>query len=359
MARNCVASIDLNAIKKNYLYAKSLAPKSNAIAVIKGNAYGHGAIKVASHLETSADCFGVACIEEALDLTNAGILTVPILLLEGVFEESELSLVDRNSFWMVVCNTAQIEWILKSKPTNKYDIFVKIDTGMGRLGFQEEDSIKVISDLEKSNNVRKITLMTHFSSADNQESDSTKTQINKFNEIIETKQNNQSLSNSAAIMSFTETHREFTRPGIMLYGSSPFSFDEKPNELIPAMTLETSLISLKKFKSGDTIGYGQRYVCKKDTLIGVAAIGYADGYPRSAKDGTPVYINGGIARLAGRVSMDMITVDLTGIKSPQIGDRVELFGSNVSIDEVAQYCNTISYEIFSQITSRVYKTYVP
>ena len=160
-------------------------------------------------------------------------------------------------------------------------------------------------------------------------------------------------------MSFTETHREFTRPGIMLYGSSPFSFDEQPNELIPAMTLETSLISLKKFKSGDTIGYGQRYVCEKDTLIGVAAIGYADGYPRSAKDGTPVYINGGIARLAGRVSMDMITVDLTGINSPQIGDRVELFGSNVSIDEVAQYCNTISYEIFSQITSRVYKTYVP
>ena len=153
MARNCVASIDLNAIKKNYLYAKSLAPKSNAIAVIKGNAYGHGAIKVASYLETSADCFGVACIEEALDLTNAGILKAPILLLEGGFEESELSLVDRNSFWMVVCNTAQIKWILKSKPINKYNIFVKIDTGMGRLGFQEEDSIKVISDLEKSNNV--------------------------------------------------------------------------------------------------------------------------------------------------------------------------------------------------------------
>ncbi len=358
MARNCIASIDLNAITKNYLYAKSLAPESIAIAVIKGNAYGHGAVKVARHLEPLADCFAVACIEEALELRNAGISQTPILLLEGVFEDSELGLVDQHDLWMVVCNDLQIKWIVKSNPINKYNIFVKIDTGMGRLGFKEDESPKIINDLENFDHIKKITLMTHFSSADNHESSLTEAQIDKFNNIAGNKQNDQSLANSAGIMAWNNSHNEYTRPGIMLYGSSPFPFNEQLNELTPVMTLETSLISLKKFKVGDKIGYGGRYVCKQNTLIGVAAIGYADGYPRSAKDGTPVFINGGIARLAGRVSMDMITVDLTGIKNPKIGDRVELFGSNVSVDEVANYCDTISYEIFTQITNRVYKTYV-
>ena len=358
MARNCVASINLNAITNNYLYAKSLAPESRAIAVIKGNAYGHGAVKVASHLEPLADCFGVACIEEALELRSAGISRTPILLLEGVFEESELALVDQHELWMVVSNNLQIEWILESSPINKYNIFVKIDTGMGRLGFKEDESPKIINALENCEHINKITLMTHFSSADNHDSGFTEVQIDKFNNIVGNKENDQSLANSAAIMAWNNSHSAYTRPGIMLYGSSPFPFNEPLNDLTPAMTLETSLISLKKFKAGDKIGYGGRYVCKQDTLIGVAAIGYADGYPRSAKDGTPVFINGGIARLAGRVSMDMITVDLAGIKNPKIGDRLELFGSNVSIDEVANYCDTISYEIFTQITSRVYKTYV-
>jgi alanine racemase len=359
MARNCIASIDLNAIKNNYLYAKSLTPQSNAIAIIKANAYGHGAVKVAHHLEEFADCYGVACSEEALELRVSGISKTPILLLEGIFEESELGLVDKYNLWMVVCNSNQLEWILNSKPSQKFNVFVKIDTGMGRLGFPEHESTKVINSLENSSNIKKITLMSHFSSADNQQSPSTKAQIDKFNNIVKLKQNDQSLANSAALMAWDESHSEYTRPGIMLYGSSPFPFNEKLTELTPAMTLESSLISVKKIKSGETIGYGERYICKIDTLIGVVAIGYADGYPRSAKDGTPVFINGGIATIAGRVSMDMITVNLSGINNPKIGDRVELFGLNVSVDEVAKYCDTISYEIFSQITSRVYKTYVP
>ena len=358
MARNCVASIDLNAIKSNYLYAKSFTPKSSAIAIIKANAYGHGAVKVANHLKACADCFGVACIEEALELRAAGITKTPILLLEGVFEEPELGLVETNKLWMVVCNSVQLDWVLKSKPKKPYTIFLKIDTGMGRLGFHADESVEIINALENSINVGKITLMTHFSSADNQESNFTKNQIEKFNNTIKTNDNAQSLANSAAIMAWKDSHSEFTRPGIMLYGSSPFLFNKQSHDLIPAMTLETSLISIKKFKQGDEIGYGGRYVCKEDTLIGVAAIGYADGYPRGAKDGTPVYINGGIARLAGRVSMDMVTINLAGIDNPKIGDRVELFGLNVSVDEVANYCDTISYEIFSQITSRVYKTYL-
>jgi len=358
MARNCIASIDLNALKNNYLYAKSLSPQSYAIAIIKANAYGHGAVRVAQHLDGTADCYGVACSEEAVELRNSGISKTPILLLEGVFEESELNLVVEHNLWMVVCNSAQLEWVLNCQLSQKYNIFVKIDSGMGRLGFLEHESNEVINILENSPNVDKLTLMTHFSSADNTESSSTNTQIDKFNNIVDSRQNDHSLANSAALMAWNDAHSGYTRPGIMLYGSSPFPFEDKFTGLVPVMTLESTVISIKKFKAGASIGYGERYICKNDTLIGVVAIGYADGYPRSAKDGTPVFLNGGTARLAGRVSMDMITVDLKGIKDPKIGDRVELFGPNVSIDEVAQYSDTISYEIFSKITSRVYRTYV-
>jgi len=358
MARNCVATINLNAIKKNYLYAKSLSPKSKAIAIIKANAYGHGAIEVAKHLEVCADCYGVACSEEAIELRNSGITNTPILLLEGVFEESELSFVDKLNLWMVVCNNTQLQWILNSKPSKRFNVFVKIDSGMGRLGFHESESNRIIKSLKNSNVVNNITLMTHFSSADNKETDTTIKQIDSFNSAIKSNQNDTSLANSAALMAWEETYSEYTRPGIMLYGSSPFPYSENFKDLKPAMTLSSSIISIKKFKAGQSIGYGERYVCKQETLIGIAAIGYADGYPRCAQDGTPVFINGEIATIAGRVSMDMITINLKGIKNPKIGDRVELFGENLSIDEVAEKCNTISYEIFSQITNRVYRTYV-
>ena len=144
----------------------------------------------------------------------------------------------------------------------------------------------------------------------------------------------------------------------MLYGSSPFKDTLHQKKLVPVMTLSSSLISIKSFKVGQSIGYGERFICKKDTLIGVVAIGYADGYPRSAKDGTPVFINGLRCSVAGRISMDMMTIDLSNALNPQVGDRVELFGENIPVDELAEFCNTISYEIFSKITNRVYKTYV-
>ena len=222
MARNCIASIDLNALKNNYLYAKSLSPQSNAIAIIKANAYGHGAVRVAQHLDGTADCYGVACSEEAVELRNSGISKTPILLLEGVFEESELNLVVEHNLWMVVCNSAQLEWVLNCQLSQKYNIFVKIDSGMGRLGFLEHESNEVINILENSPNVDKLTLMTHFSSADNTESSSTNTQIDKFNNIVDSRQNDHSLANSAALMAWSDAHSGYTRPGIMLYGSSPF-----------------------------------------------------------------------------------------------------------------------------------------
>jgi alanine racemase len=358
MARKCTASINLSAIKENYLYAKSLAPSSKAIAIIKADAYGHGAIEVAKELNEVADAYGVACIEEAIELINSGIDKTPILLLEGVFEKSELAFVEKHSLIVTVCNSIQLQWLLDADLNEPIDVFVKYDSGMGRLGFQDDSFIQAINLLEKSNNIGEITLMTHFSSADDLSSTLTTKQISNFDNTLYAKKYPVSLANSAAILKWSDSHRDYVRPGIMLYGSSPFPEIKYQKNLIPAMTLSSVLISIKNLKKGQGIGYGSRFICPYDMQIGVVAIGYADGYPRSAIDGTPVFINGVKSKIAGRVSMDMITIDLTGIPNPQISDRVELFGENVSVDEVAKYCNTISYEILSKITKRVYKAYI-
>ena len=358
MARKCTASINLSAIKKNYLYAKSLAPNSKAIAIIKADAYGHGAIEVAKKLDEVADAYGVACIEEALELLNSGIDKTPILLLEGVFEKSELVLVAKHSLIVTVCNSIQLQWLLDADLNKPIDVFVKYDSGMGRLGFQDDSFIQAINLLEESKNIREITLMTHFSSADDLGSSLTTKQIRNFDNTLYAEKYPGSLANSAAILKWSESHRDYVRPGIMLYGSSPFSDAKYQKNLIPAMTLSSVLISIKNLKKGQGIGYGTRFICPLDMQIGVVAIGYADGYSRHAKDGTPVYINDTRSRVVGRVSMDMITIDITDVPNPEIGDRVELFGENVSVDEVAKYCNTISYEIFTKITKRVYKSYV-
>ena len=358
MARKCTASINLSAIKENYLYAKSLAPSSKAIAIIKADAYGHGAIKVAKELNEVADAYGVACIEEAIELINSGIDKTPILLLEGVFEKSELAFVEKHSLIVTVCNSIQLQWLLDADLNEPIDVFVKYDSGMGRLGFQDDSFIQAINLLEKSNNIGEITLMTHFSSADDLSSTLTTKQISNFDNTLYAKKYPVSLANSAAILKWSDSHRDYVRPGIMLYGSSPFPEIKYQKNLIPAMTLSSVLISIKNLKKGQGIGYGSRFICPYDMQIGVVAIGYADGYPRSAIDGTPVFINGVKSKIAGRVSMDMITIDLTGIPNPEIGDCVELFGENISVDEVAKYCNTISYEIFTKITKRVYRSYV-
>jgi len=358
MARKCTASINLNAIKKNYLYAKSLAPNSKAIAILKADAYGHGAIKVAKELSEVADAYGVACIDEAIELLSSGIDRTPILLLEGIFEKSELILVAKHGLIVTVCNSIQLQWLLDADLKKPIDVFVKYDSGMGRLGFQEESFIQAINLLEESKNVGEIILMTHFSSADEPESTLTTKQIRNFNNTLYAEKYPGSLANSAAILHWGESHRDYVRPGIMLYGSSPFSDAKYQKKLIPAMTLSSVLISIKNLKKGQRVGYGARFICPHDMQIGVVAIGYADGYSRHANDGTPVYINGTRSKVVGRVSMDMTTIDLTGVQNPKIGDRVELFGDNISINEVAKYCNTISYEILSKITKRVYKAYI-
>ena len=358
MARACTATINLESIRHNFLYAKSLAPSSKVIAIIKANAYGHGATRVAKYLENMTDVFGVACIEEALELRNSGIEKVPILLLEGIFELNELSLVEEHNFMTVVCNSIQLEWLIRAKLKKQITVFVKYDSGMCRLGFHEKEFYQAIKFLENSTNVNNIVLMTHFSKADEPYDIFTQNQIDNFNKIVASTGYQSSIANSAGIVAWRNSHKDYNRPGIMLYGSSPFSEARYQKNLIPSMTLSSELISIKHFEKGQGVGYGSRFICPLDMLIGVVAAGYADGYPRHAKDGTPVYINNTRSRIVGRVSMDMLTVDLTNIPNPQIGNKVELFGINIPINEVAEYCNTISYEIISKITRRVYKNYI-
>ncbi|SVC59396.1 uncharacterized protein METZ01_LOCUS312250, partial [marine metagenome] len=219
----------------------------------------------------------VACIEEALELLNSGIDKTPILLLEGVFEKSELVLVAKHSLIVTVCNSIQLQWLLDADLNKPIDVFVKYDSGMGRLGFQDDSFIQAINLLEESKNIGEITLMTHFSSADDLGSSLTTKQIRNFDNTLYAEKYPGSLANSAAILKWSESHRDYVRPGIMLYGSSPFSDAKYQKNLIPAMTLSSVLISIKNLKKGQGIGYGSRFICPYDMQIGVVAIGYADG----------------------------------------------------------------------------------
>ena len=340
------------------MHAKSLAPSSKAIAIIKADAYGHGAIKVAKELNEVADAYGVACIEEALELRESGVDKTPILLLEGMFELNELPLVSKHNLMLVVSNSDQLSWLINAKLKKPIIIFLKYDSGMCRLGFHKDDFMNAINSLKNSNNVSEIILMTHFSKADEPYDIFTQNQIDKFNRIVNSTNYPSSVANSAGIVAWRNSHKNYNRPGIMLYGSSPLSNPKYQKNLQPAMNLSSILISIKDFKKGQGIGYGSRFICQHDMKVGVVAVGYADGYSRHANDGTPVYINGVRSRVVGRVSMDMTTIDLTGVPNPNIGDKVELFGDNIAINEVAEYCNTISYEILSKITRRVYKAYI-
>ena len=358
MARTCTATINLSAIKHNYQYAKSLAPNSKAIAIIKANAYGHGAVEVAEYLEDCADAFGVACTEEAIEIRKAGIEKRPILLLEGVFEACEMALLEKHGLIPVIGSLVQLRWLLEVRLKQPITVFLKYDSGMSRLGFHEDGFKQALHALESSSNVAEIVLMTHFSRADEPYDIYTQNQIDNFNRIAKEAGHPSSIANSAGIVAWRNSHKQYNRPGIMLYGSPPFCEVRYQKNLVPAMTFSSVLISIKNFKKGQGIGYGSRFVCKKDMQIGVVAVGYADGYSRHAKDGTPVFINGSRASIAGRVSMDMITIDLTGVNNPTIGDRVEMFGENININEVAESSGTISYEILTKITRRVYKQYI-
>jgi len=357
MSRPSYAVIDTQAFVANYRYARSLAPAARALAVIKANAYGHGAVVLGRILAPEADAFGVASSEEAMELRESGIDN-PILLFEGAFEPAEVADAALHNFMLVLHSHTQLEWLLSAKPTQPLNVWLKVDTGMHRLGFAPQELAEVHARLSASPNVDQIVLMSHFACADETGNPATEQQLALFEQASQGIEGEVSLANSAAILAWPQAHGDWIRPGIMLYGSSPLrSGHPAGNPLRPVMHLESQLIAIHELASGDSIGYGARYTCSAPTRVGVVAMGYADGYPRHAPDGTPVAVNGKPSRLIGRVSMDMLTVDLSNQQDSRIGDPVQLWGDLVSASEVARLSDTISYELFTGITRRVHFRY--
>jgi alanine racemase len=354
-ARPLRARIHLDAIRHNYRHARSLAPRSRALAVIKANAYGHGAIAVARALAGEADGFAVACVEEALELRDSGIQE-PMLLLEGVFSPDEIALVDQAGLAMVVHCREQLDWVLTARPSRRLDCWIKLDTGMHRVGFEPSEFAEVNARLAACPHVGERVAMTHFARADETSHLYTSAQIAAFEQALSGVRIERSLANSAAVLAWPQAHGDWTRPGIMLYGVSPFASaasEANASALRPAMTLESALIAIRDLAAGEPVGYGGRFVCERPSRVGVVAIGYADGYPRHARDGTPIAVGGRLTRVIGRVSMDMITLDLTGFDDVRHGDPVELWGRTVPAAAVAESSDTIAYQLFTGIGRRV------
>lgn len=349
------AYVDLNALKHNLQIVKKRAPNSKVIAVIKANGYGHGIGRVAHQL-TQADAFGVASIDEALQLRQKGFLH-RILLLEGLFSEIELPIAVQNRFDLVVHSFHQVDWLENyARNIHNLNIWVKIDSGMHRLGFAPDELEDVVDRLSNFSQFN-LYFMTHFSCADESSEHAVATsekQFAIFSGLTNFHTGMKSSANSAAIFNLEKSHLDWIRPGICLYGCG-FPEIKNKHQLKPVMRLESNILTLKWIPKGDSVGYGQTWTAERDTLLAVVAIGYGDGYPRSVPSGTPVLIHGQRMPIVGRVSMDMITVDVTDIaKQVNIDDPVILWGDRqLSVDEIAEAAGTISYELLCGITARV------
>ncbi|MBJ7539739.1 alanine racemase [Marinomonas transparens] len=358
MARPLTATIDLNAILQNYRYAKKLQPTCKAFAVVKSNAYGHGAIEVSRHLDNEVDAFAVAAIEEALALRDAGIVS-PIMLLEGVFEAEEWQLCEKHGFWAAIENDRQLGWLLESQAKIE-KVFVKLDSGMHRLGAEPNVAEHLVTTLKEGGQVGEVLLMTHFACADDLSDITTLEQLAYFERVRQAIGNIEvSVANSAALMKWAIPESGWIRPGIMLYGISPFAgINGRDLGLLPAMTLSSKVISVRPLKKGDKVGYGLSYEATEDHQLATVAVGYGDGYPRHAENNTPVEIDGLTGGLAGRVSMDMIMVRcLDAAIELEIGQEVLLWGGNVPVESVADCSGTIGYELVTRMTARPHYRY--
>ena len=342
------ALIDLSALRHNYQLARETTG-AKALAVVKADAYGHGAVPVAQALEAQADGFAVACIEEALELRQAGI-RAPILLLEGFFEADELPLIVEHDFWCVVHSLWQLDAIEQTTVGKPLNIWLKMDSGMHRVGVHPADYESAYKRLLASGKVAKVVLMTHFARADELGSARTDEQVAIFQSAREGLSAEVSLRNSPGVMGWPSVPSDWVRPGIMLYGATPFDQPQSvADRLKPVMTLESKVICVRELPAGEPVGYGGAFVTDRNMRIGVVAMGYADGYPRQAPTGTPVMIDGHRSQLLGRVSMDMLCVDLTHVPEAGLGSRVELWGKNVLASDVATHAGTIPYQIFCNL----------
>lgn len=342
------ALIDLQALRHNYQIARELTG-AKALAVIKADAYGHGAVRCAQALEADADGFAVACIEEALELRAAGI-RAPVLLLEGFFEADELALIVEHDFWCVVHSLWQLEAIEKAALSKPITVWLKLDSGMHRVGLHPKDYQAGYQRLLASGKVAKIVLMSHFARADELHSQVSAEQVAVFEAARQGLSAEISLRNSPAVLGWPQIPSDWVRPGIMLYGATPFEeANAVASRLQPVMTLESKVICVRELPAGEPIGYGAKFITQKPMRVGVVAMGYADGYPRHAPTGTPVMVAGQRSQLIGRVSMDMLCVDLTDVPQAGLGSTVELWGKNVLASTVAEAADTIPYQIFCNL----------
>ncbi len=359
--RPILATISQSALRHNLAVVKQHAPNSKVMAALKANGYGHGLAHIAYALN-EADGFAVLDFAEAISLREMG-FEQTILLLEGIFNASDLAIVKAYDLSQVVHNFAQIEMLESAHTSKPFKVFLKMNTGMNRLGFTPSDYLKALERIEKF--TKKITLMTHFAAADEDKGVAVALAI--FKQTTQDLPYPTSLANSAAILRQPQTHTDFSqsnwvRPGIMLYGGTPATGTPAVQfGLKPVMHLTSEIIGVQTLKAGETLGYGNRFTATKTTRVGIVACGYADGYPRHAGQfsgdaqlkGVPIVVAGKRTQTLGRVSMDMLFADLTDIPQANIGATVELWGNQIAVDEVAEACGTIGYELLCAVAPRV------
>ncbi|MFT4614480.1 MAG: alanine racemase [Bacteroidia bacterium] len=352
MARPTEARIDTDALRHNAQIARALAPSSKLMAVVKADAYGHGAINVARALVGAVDALAVASLEEAVALRDAEI-KAPILLLQGVFEARELGVAAGLGLWVTLQNETQLRWLEETKLPAQLRCWLKVDTGMNRLGVSPDEAAAFLQRIADSGKCHEgVVLSTHFAAADNLADAATAKQIQCFSTL--SLPGERSASNSAALLAWPEAHYDWVRPGYMLYGHSPLVAPHSSAEnLQPVMTLASKIIALRDVAAGESVGYGGTWVAGQASRIATVAIGYGDGYPRQARNGTPVLVRGRRALLAGRVSMDMITVDVTDIPDASLADEVILWGADLPLAEIATNAGTIGYELTTRMPARV------
>ncbi|MDD2700259.1 MAG: alanine racemase [Sideroxydans sp.] len=349
MSRPIQAHIELSALRNNLRVVRR-ASSARVMAVVKANAYGHGLLQAAEAL-SDADGFALLDVRDAVALREAG-FRQPILLLEGFFSRDELPLLAEYELTTVIHSQQQIEWLEAYPRRNGLAVWLKINSGMNRLGFAAQEFPAVMERLKSHRAVREVTLMTHFALAD--EAPGVATQLSLFEQLTANHRLPRSLANSAAILHHPASHGDWVRPGIMLYGSSPFAdVSAEALGLQPVMTLSSELISVREIKAGDAVGYGATFRAGQAMRIGTVACGYADGYPRHAASGTPVLVDGKRTHTVGRVSMDMLSVDLSDLPEARVGSRVVLWGEGMPIDDVARAAGTISYELLCALAPRV------
>ncbi len=350
MARPLYAQLNLSALRANLAQVRKSAPKAQVLAVVKANAYGHGLVRVLPALD---DADGLALVElDAAIALRASHYTRRILLLEGFFAAEELPEIAAKRLGVVIHHAEQVRMLEHAHLARPLEVFVKINIGMNRLGFRAAEVSGIIERLTQCDSVAALRLMGHLARAD--EEDGVKDQVAAFDAACKGLPYPRTIANSAGIVRYNEVGGDIVRPGIMLYGATPFPYDTA--EMIgvqPVMTLRSEIIALQDLRPNDSVGYGAAYTASRAHRIGVVACGYADGYPRHAPNGTPVLVCGKKARIAGRVSMDMITIDLTDVPEATIGSPVVLWGEGLPVDDVASAAATVGYELLCAVAPRV------